>query len=48
MLIFISLLIHQGNQEWGANEGYQVNTSFLFLPGGKETGAGFRKFCQGR
>jgi hypothetical protein len=41
MLIFISLFIHQGNQEWGANEGYQVNTSFLFLPDGKKTRAGW-------
>ena len=47
MLIFISLFIHQGNQECGANEGYQVNTFFLSLPGGKDTEAAFGKSCQG-
>lgn len=33
MLIFISLFIHQGNQEWGVDEGAQVNTFFPLLTG---------------
>lgn len=33
MLIFISLFTHQGNQEWGVDEGDGVNTFFLLLTG---------------
>lgn len=39
MLIFISLFTHQGNQEWGVDEGDQVNTFFLLLAGEVEAGA---------
>lgn len=33
MLMFISLFIHQGSQEWGVAEGAQANTFFPLLPG---------------
>lgn len=39
MLIFISLFTHQGNQEWGVDEGDHINTFLQLLTGEEEAGA---------
>lgn len=46
MLIFISLFTHQGNQEWGVDEGAQVNTFFPLLTGEEAGVAQPGMFCE--